>query len=80
LLEADQKYDLSDFGFLIWQGLADMKIPKDAPMNGCQDVSFEKWFKHWKKVKTSASFSVTVNNDQIDGFHEIAKKNGWKVS
>jgi hypothetical protein len=80
LLKLDAKYDLSDFGLLCWQGGSGKKVPKDPPMRGCLDVSFESWFKFWKKNKTTTSFSVLVNNNEVDAFKAIMKDHGWKVS
>lgn len=80
LLVPEVKYDLTHFGILVWQGPGGLEIPKDAPMRGSLDVSFESWFKFWKKNKTTTSFSVIVNNNEVDAFKAIMKDHDWKVA
>lgn len=80
LLVPEVKYDLAHFGILVWQGPDGLEIPKDPPMRGSLDVSFESWFKHWKKGKISTSFSVLVKNEDVEAFQALAKQHGWKVA
>ena len=78
-LELDQKYELGDFGVLAWQGPEGMEIPRDAPIRGEDYVSFERWFKHWKKGRTSTTLTVEVKNEDVVRFKEILEQNGWKA-
>jgi len=78
LLEADEKYELPDFGNIVWQGQG--KPPRDPPAKGEQYVSFESWFRLWKKSLTTKTFVITVPSEAADEFEALCKQRGWKTS
>ena len=78
-IEPDEKYDLSQFGNIIWQE-AGKPPPNDPPWRGEDAVFFETWFKRWHRARTSKTFAVTVPNGMADEFVAYCKSRGFSVA
>jgi hypothetical protein len=69
----EEKYDLDDFGNIVWQGKDEP--PLDKPWDGHDAVSFGLWFKRWKKARTHATFVVEVKVEDVDAFRAYCAAN-----
>jgi len=77
-LNPAEKYDLADFGFIMWQGAGDP--PKAAPVYSDDSVPFAKWFNFWKLQKSTCTHAVTLPKAQEEEFKKVCKAYAWKVS
>lgn len=73
-LNPDEKYELTSFGELGWQGKG--AAPKKWPWG----TSIQSAFKKWKMSQTHVLLSVKIPKDMEDGFREYAKQNNIIIS
>lgn len=85
LLDPVTKYDLDDFGSIIWQGSGPVPVKLVIEGVAIQNpdqgwISFAQVFKAWQKGDTTCTVCLTVPKDQVEALKALAKERGWKVA
>jgi hypothetical protein len=87
VLDLTKKYEVSDFGNMVWQGSGE--VPRDiaeaarryGDLKGMATwIPFEWWFRRWKKTKTSSILIVDCPSDKLEELSTFLKRHGIKAT